>query len=609
MMMKTMINRLPRRRTSRLMLVALATISSIVAYGSASTTAVVAFQPAQGLVSHHSRRRAVVVLPTVPTVLFADMAPEKETLIRSRSSSYERGITANIVPTSDNNNTNNSKLTVSLLKSIVGGGVLALPAALSALGDTPAQVLPAAAVTIGAAGAVYAYYFVLLGRVCAWTGATTYRQAWERTVGGVGVRAEEEEEDRSSDNHSGSQVVAVVVALKTLLACVAFSMILADSFSSLAVAAGCGDVSRGAALGAVTGTVLLPLCLQKNLSSLAPFSLVGLLSFAVTVVTMVTRALDGSYHQPPLMLDGMTTTVVAGGGEVGRYLADLPDNLLPAFGSGVGEVASSLVPNLQGVMLLSTLATAFVAHYNAPRFFSELALQQQDKHGSTTLQQYRQQDHTQPLEHFHSVVSTAYAVATLVFMTVAGAGFVTFGTHAQPMVLNSYSPFDPLVAVCRATLAASILLTFPLPFVGLRDGVMELWQSHRRPCVGGEGTEEDATLVRTVTFVLLALATAIAISIQDLDLVLSVGGGTFSTAVASVFPTLMFCAAVENGKKQEEAGGASSANRGAVDVPSAMKTTSTLAQNELEAKLAVFLMCICVTVGLTGALNKVFHWL
>ena len=523
------------------------------------------------------------------------MAPEKETLIRSRRS-HERGITA--IPNTSNNNSN-YKLTVSLIKSVVGGGVLALPAALSALGDTPAQVLPAAGAMIVAAGAVYGYYFTLLGRVCAWTGATTYRQAWERTVG---VRA-----DDSSDSDNGSQVVAVAVALKTLLACVAFSMILADSFSSLAVAAGCGDVSRGEALVAVTVTVLLPLCLQKDLSSLAPFSLVGLLSFAVTVVTMVTRALDGSYHQPqpPMMVDGMTTTVVAGGGEVGRYLADLPDSLVPAFGSGVGEATSSLVPNLQGVMLLSTLATAFVAHYNAPRFFSELALQQQDKHGSTL--QHQQQDHT-PLERFHTVVSTAYAVATLVFMTVAGAGFVTFGTHAQPMVLNSYSPFDPLVAVCRATLAASILLTFPLPFVGLRDGVLEVWRSHVSSG-NGRKEEEDATLVRTVSVVLLALVTAIAVSIQDLDLVLSVGGGTFSTAVASVFPTLMFCAAVENRKKQEEAGGTSSASRSAVDVPSAMKTTSTLAQNELETKLAVFLMCICVTVGLTGALNKVFHWL
>jgi len=436
-------------------------------------------------------------------------------------------------------------LTVSLSKSIVGSGVLALPCAVAGLGDTPAQVLPAACLLILGAGATYGYFFQLVGQVCAWTGATSYREAWDKTMGGGTV---------------GSQTVAIAVALKTFLACVAYSMILADSFQTLAFTAGFADVTRAQALMAITGTALLPLCLQKNLSSLGPFSALALLSFAVTVGTLVVRAVDGTYAvtDPTSAATGAATTL---------YLADLPDHLQPAFGD------VSYLPNIKGVVLLCTLATAFVAHYNAPRFFSEL------------------RDST--MKRFGRVVTTSYSLAATVFVIVAIAGFSTFGTAAQPMILNSYSPYDPLASACRAFLAGSILLTFPLPFVGLRDGVLDLFQ------VAVE--QRNDTLFTALSVALLAVVTVVAVNVQDLGLVLSVGGGTFSTAVASVFPTLMFCAAVENRKEEFETNGKKS-----TDI-----CMETLQSNERQALLAILLMNLSVAVGISGvsiALNRVFHW-
>lgn len=360
-----------------------------------------------------------------------------------------------------------------------------------------------------------AYFFSLLGRVCGATEATSYSQAWDRTVG------------------TNGQAVALTVAIKTGLSCLAYSMILADSFQSLAVAAGLEDVSRTSALLAVTVTALLPLCLQRDLSSLAPFSLFGLLGFGVAVVTMVTRCIDGSY------------------GSGGAYLADLPPMLQPTF----GDVTTVLLPDAHGAVLLCTLATAFVAHYNAPRFHTEL----RDK------------------EEFNTVVSLSFEIATALFVVVAVAGFVTFGNHAQPFVLNNYSPFDPLAAASRAAVASSIFLTFPLPFVGLRDGILDALP----------GLRSDLTLVSVA---LLGAITVAAIAIHDLSLVLAVGGGTFSTAVSSVFPALMFRSLVQNQHKLLM-------TNSSVLPDGEPKAAS---QNEFDANVAFLLMTVSVVIGLAG---------
>ena len=70
-----------------------------------------------------------------------------------------------------------------------------------------------------------------------------------------------------------SPVIPGVISLKTAFGCLTYSMILADTISSLA------DVSRTDALLAVTITALAPLCVMKDLSSLAPYSLAGIIGF------------------------------------------------------------------------------------------------------------------------------------------------------------------------------------------------------------------------------------------------------------------------------------------------------------------------------------------
>ena len=208
-----------------------------------------------------------------------------------------------------------------LVKNIVGVGVLSLPAGVAAFGSAPSAVIPAIGL-IAIIGALSAYGFAIIGKVCAYTGAKSLREAWSKSIG-----------------DDSSWIPAWTTTSKTFLACLAFSMVLADTFSSLL------DCSRDSALIGVTVLILLPLCLKRNLKSLAPFSLAGVLGMAYTAVAMTLRYLDGSYEMP-------TSTEA----EITGLLANIPKALRPAFGKKGMEAVLS--PN--SLILVCMLSTAFM---------------------------------------------------------------------------------------------------------------------------------------------------------------------------------------------------------------------------------------------------------
>ena len=148
------------------------------------------------------------------------------------------------------------QLIFNLVKGIVGAGVLGLPAGIVAFGNAPSATIPAF-ILITLIGMLSGYGFALIGRVCAYTDTTSFREAWTASV--------------SSES---SWIPAWTVTFKTVCALLAYSMILGDTFSSLFSGAGLAVSSTNSLLG-VTGLVLLPLCLLRNLAALAPFSLLG----------------------------------------------------------------------------------------------------------------------------------------------------------------------------------------------------------------------------------------------------------------------------------------------------------------------------------------------
>ena len=212
-----------------------------------------------------------------------------------------------------------TQLIFNLVKGIVGAGVLSLPAGIAAWADAPSAVLPAVAL-IATIGGLSGYGFALIGRVCAYTNTKSYRDAWSATV-----------------NQSSSWIPAVAVTFKTICAILAYSMILGDTTVSLLATIGL-NVAKVPALIALTATVLLPLCLLKNLSSLAPFSLVGSLGMIYTAGAMAVRYLTKAYSA------------------TGKFGMDCSPSLRPAFGSVGAE--GILTPS--AAILVGMLSTAYM---------------------------------------------------------------------------------------------------------------------------------------------------------------------------------------------------------------------------------------------------------
>jgi amino acid permease len=286
-----------------------------------------------------------------------------------------------------------------LIKNIVGAGVLSLPAGVAAFGNAPSAMLPAAFM-IAAIGGISGYCFSLIGRVCAMTGAKTYREAWGKTVG-----------------ESTSIVPASCVTFKTLCAILAYSMILADTFAAL-LGPFVSGITRTKALWGVTGTVLLPLCLLKDLSSLAPFSLLGIIGMVYTGMAMTVRYVGGGYKFP-----------------VGEFLGGVSQNMQPSF----GNIGARGVLNPKSFILICMLSTAYMSHFNAPKFYVEL------------------KDNT--IKRYNTVVGTSFAASIAIFIAITSMGFLTFGANSSGLILNNYSLGDKVMGFSRIAVAVSIVFS------------------------------------------------------------------------------------------------------------------------------------------------------
>jgi len=369
-----------------------------------------------------------------------------------------------------------------LVKAIVGVGVLSLPAGVAAFGNAPSAVIPAIAL-IAIIGVLSGYGFALIGKVCAYTGATSYREAWSKTVG-----------------EGSSWIPAWSATIKTFLACMAFSMVLGDTFSSLFRS------ERNFTIVVVTLVVLLPLCLLKNLKSLAPFSLLGVIGMAYTALAMTIRYLDGSYVLPE---GGLVSTVAS--------------DLQPSFGSkGLESVFSS-----SSLILVCMLSTAYMAHFNAAKFYVELK--------------------NNTVSRFHQVVAWGFGISILLMGSMTMLGFLTFGESSSGLVLNNYSAEDIWMSGSRIAVALSLVFSYPLAFAGCRDGLLDLLKIP---------TEKRTSLnLNILTIALLSVLTLLASILKDVSFVLAFGGATLGNALTYVYPALMYRAVVKEQNRDDESAG------------------------------------------------------
>lgn len=115
---------------------------------------------------------------------------------------------------------------------------------------------------------------------------------------------------------------------------------------------------------------------------------------------------------------------------------------------------------------------------------------------------------------------------------MASIGFLTFGSSSNGLILNNYSNADPIMSMSRVAVALSIVFSYPLVFVGTRDGLLDLANVSME--------KRTNSLVNKVTLAALAVITFMALVFSDLSFVLSFTGATLGSGLIYIFPALMF---------------------------------------------------------------------
>eukprot|EP00525_Craspedostauros_australis_P012584 CAMPEP_0198119158 /NCGR_PEP_ID=MMETSP1442-20131203/24457_1 /TAXON_ID= /ORGANISM="Craspedostauros australis, Strain CCMP3328" /LENGTH=170 /DNA_ID=CAMNT_0043777569 /DNA_START=8 /DNA_END=520 /DNA_ORIENTATION=+ len=146
------------------------------------------------------------------------------------------------------------------------------------------------------------------------------------------------------------------------------------------------------------------------------------------------------------------------------------------------------------------------------------------------------------MSRFHQVIAWSFGTSISLYGIITALGFLTFGTASNGLILNNYSTQDLLMSLSRVAVAVSITCSYPLIFVGTRDGVLDLFRVPQDKRSNG--------LLNKITLGLLAAITVVSSQLTDLGLVASVGGATFGTALVFVYPAIMFLKQQEKPTKE-----------------------------------------------------------
>ena len=178
-----------------------------------------------------------------------------------------------------------------------------------------------------------------------------------------------------------------------------------------------------------------------------------------------------------------------------------------------------------------TLTTAFLAvplqaHFNAPKFYLEL------------------KDNT--IKRFNTVVVLSFGISILLMGYITMTGFLTFGKSCSGLILNNYSTNDLWIGASRVAVAISLVFSYPLVFVGMRGGIVEL--------MGVPAEKRSDSLLNVMTVGILSVLTLLACVLKDVTFVLSFGGATLGNALTYVYPALMYAAVNKKQNRKEGVG-------------------------------------------------------
>lgn len=345
---------------------------------------------------------------------------------------------------------------LNLSKNIIGAGMLSLPFAMKGAGVVPFLI------GITFMGILNAYTFFLLGWCCRATGARSFGELWSKTFG-----------------QQSAWLADLSVMLNNGLACLAYCVLTGD-FLSKALAGLLPGLpflhARGADLGLVAVMLLIPLSLLKDMAPLRFSSLAGL---AATLYGF--------------------SLVVGGCANMGGIF-DL-----------AGPVQKNIFPlRVDFFASLALFSSAFMAHYNSPKFYADL------------------QDNSLP--RFGKLVLGAFGLALVVFTAFGFSGFALFGFDVEGNVLKNYGG-GTQVMLAWLGMAFSVVFTYPLVFSTFRESSTSFFNR-----LGFLSDPASPNFRLAFTVVAVALTAAGGSVLSNIALVNGIKGAVLSSCLAFIYP-------------------------------------------------------------------------
>ncbi|RCV27930.1 hypothetical protein SEVIR_5G370600v4 [Setaria viridis] len=359
--------------------------------------------------------------------------------------------------------------------SIVGAGIMSIPAAMRVLGVAPALLLIAA---VAALADVSVEFMLRYTRWAAAKQATTYAGLMGDAFG-----------------RAGAAVLNVCIASTTTGTLVVYLIIIGDVMSG---SVGGGDEHAGVLrelFGArwwtgrefvllVTAVfVLLPLVLRRRVDSLRFTSAISIM---LAVVFMLISLGIAVYA----LLKGTAT---------------MP-RMLPDF--------SRLSSPFELFTAVPVIVVAFTFHFNVHPIRAELSKTSDMK----------------------AAVRISLVLCAAIYAAVGFFGFLLFGDATMADVLANFDRSSgagvpqALNDAARLSYALHLVLVFPLLFFSLRVNVDELLFPGRRPLA------TDTRRFVSLTAVLMAVLYALAIAIPSIWTLFEYSGSTFAVTISLIFP-------------------------------------------------------------------------
>ncbi|KAM3333419.1 hypothetical protein ACQJBY_028484 [Aegilops geniculata] len=360
-----------------------------------------------------------------------------------------------------------------LSTSIIGAGIMSIPAAMRVLGVVPALVLIAAVALLSDVSVEF------MLRYTGWaSGPPTY----------AGIMGD-------AFGRAGAAALNVFIAFTTAGTLVVYLIIIGDVLSGSVEGGGehAGVLQelfgplwwtgREFVILATAVVVLLPLVLLRRVDSLRYTSAVSILLAAVFMLITMGIAVY---------------TVFTGTAKMPRMLPDF----------------STLTSPFELFTAVPVIVVAFTFHFNVHPIRAELSKTSDMK----------------------SAVRISLVLCAAIYAAVGFFGFLLFGDATMPDVLANFDRSSgsgvpqALNDAARLSYALHLVLVFPLLHYSLRVNVDELLFPGRRPLA------TDTRRFVALTAVLMAALYALAIAIPSIWTLFQYSGSTFAVCISLIFP-------------------------------------------------------------------------